>query len=455
MRCKYCKNELKEGNLVCPFCGTVNKEKDLAKSLKTMQILVFCLSGVILAVVLAAFIYFGTTGSFLPGKNNTETTDPTQATQAATEPTEPRVPPEGSYSVTVEDLNTTAGNKAFQENRDTVVATMGENTLTNRMLQIYYWDIAAGNSYADLDSTKPLDMQIQDANTGKTWQQFIVEEAIDTWQRDMLVLEMAKAAGFEMPEVYASQFETLEEDMTGTATSYNYSSLEALLESMLGSGTTFEAYYEYLWDYFLGSTYWQEYITTVEVDMEDIEAYYEENADSLILDSYFQVTKESGNLVDVRHILIKPKGGTLSEDGTTTTYSEEEWNTCRDEAQAILDAWLAGDADEDSFAALATEKTEDTGSQSTGGLYESVWTGMMVEEFDDWCFDETRKTGDYGLVKSPYGYHVMYFVGAEEGWIRLCTEGAQSVKASEMLEKMVEESTVEIDEDKIVLADLE
>lgn len=459
MRCKYCKTELKAGNRVCPSCGKANKEKDLAKSLKTMQILVFCLSGVILAGVLAAFIYFGTTGSFLPGgKDTTETTDPTQAatqpTTTPTEPTEPRVPPEGSYSVTVDELNTAAGNKTFQENRDTVVATMGEHTLTNRTLQVYYWDIAAGNSYADLDTKKPLDMQFQDANTGKTWQQFFVEEAIDTWQRDMLVLAMAKEAGFEMPEVYASQFETLEEDMKGTATSNNYSSLEALLESMLGRGTTFEAYYEYLWNYFLGSAYWQEYTKNVEVDMEAVEAYYEANKDNLVLDSYFKVTKESGKLVDVRHILIKPKGGTLSADGKTTTYSEDEWNACRDAAQAILDAWLAGERTPDSFAKLATEKTEDPGSKSSGGLYENVWKGMMVEAFEDWCFDETRKTGDYGLVKTSYGYHIMYFVDAEEGWIRLCTEGAKAEKASQIMEEMVEKATIDISKEKIVLADL-
>ncbi|MBQ2893674.1 MAG: peptidylprolyl isomerase [Oscillospiraceae bacterium] len=452
MRCKYCKAELKAGSLICPECGKTNKEKDLEKRLKVMQILVFCLSGIILACVLTAFIYFGTTGSFLPGgEEPSETTAPTQAT---TEPTEPRVPPEDSYSVTVDELNTADGNKTFQDNRDTVVATMGEHTLTNRMLQVYYWDIAAGSSYADLDSSKPLDMQIQDASTGKTWQQYFVEEAIETWQRDMLVMEMANNASFEMPEVYASQFETLEEDMKGTATSNNYSSLDALLESMLGRGTTFETYYEYLWNYFLGSEYWQEYVKTVEVDMEQIEAYYEANEGDLILDSYFEVTKESGNLVDVRHILIQPKGGTTSEDGKTVTYSEAEWETCRAEAQAILDAWLAGEQTEEAFAALATEKTEDGGSKSTGGLYENVWKGMMVEEFEDWCFDETRKTGDYGLVKTSYGYHIMYFVDAEEGWIRLCTQGAQSEKASQIIDQMVEQSVVDIEEDKIVLADL-
>ena len=40
----------------------------------------------------------------------------------------------------------------------------------------------------------------------------------------------------------------------------------------------------------------------------------------------------------------------------------------------------------------------------------------MVAEFNDWCFDPARKTGDTGIVYnegSYTGYHVMYFVGQD------------------------------------------
>ena len=38
----------------------------------------------------------------------------------------------------------------------------------------------------------------------------------------------------------------------------------------------------------------------------------------------------------------------------------------------------------------------------------------MVSEFNDWCFDPARKSGDTGIVYnegSYTGYHVMYFSG--------------------------------------------
>ena len=34
----------------------------------------------------------------------------------------------------------------------------------------------------------------------------------------------------------------------------------------------------------------------------------------------------------------------------------------------------------------------------------------MVTEFNDWCFDASRKPGDTSIVKTSFGYHVMYFV---------------------------------------------
>ena len=65
---------------------------------------------------------------------------------------------------------------------------------------------------------------------------------------------------------------------------------------------------------------------------------------------------------------------------------------------------------------MAGEYSEDPGSKSKGGLYTGVTQGYMVEEFNDWIFDETRKPGDYGLVKTSIGYHIMYFSGSAEIW---------------------------------------
>ena len=115
-------------------------------------------------------------------------------------------------------------------------------------------------------------------------------------------------------------------------------------------------------------------------------------------------------LINVRHILVGFEGGTKNEDGTTT-YSDEEKAAAKEKAEAILNEWKSGDATEESFGALATEKSTDQGSKANGGLYENVAPKTMVEPFDTWCFDASRKAGDTGIVETDFGYHVMYFVG--------------------------------------------
>ena len=115
-------------------------------------------------------------------------------------------------------------------------------------------------------------------------------------------------------------------------------------------------------------------------------------------------------LKNVRHILVSFEGGTTDENGTTT-YSDEEKAAAKASAEELLEQWKNGDANEESFAALANENSTDPGSNTNGGLYEDVFPGQMVEAFNDWCYDDSRKVGDTGIVETSYGYHVMYFSG--------------------------------------------
>ena len=34
----------------------------------------------------------------------------------------------------------------------------------------------------------------------------------------------------------------------------------------------------------------------------------------------------------------------------------------------------------------------------------------MVKNFENWCFDASRKPGDSGVIQTEYGSHIMYFV---------------------------------------------
>ena len=75
----------------------------------------------------------------------------------------------------------------------------------------------------------------------------------------------------------------------------------------------------------------------------------------------------------------------------------------------------------------------------------------MVEAFNDWCFDENRQTGDHGLVKTQYGYHIMYLVDSREGINSKVEYLVQSQNAYAKMETLVEQNPMTVDYKSIVL----
>ena len=126
---------------------------------------------------------------------------------------------------------------------------------------------------------------------------------------------------------------------------------------------------------------------------------------------FYDRYRDENPTIDVRHILLMPEAGEKAEgdEGYEDEVAQLKADA-RAKADALLAEWKAGEATEESFASMAMEHTEDGGSKFNGGLYESVYQGQMVAEFNDWCFDSARKAGDTDIVDTTYGSHIMYFV---------------------------------------------
>lgn len=149
--------------------------------------------------------------------------------------------------------------------------------------------------------------------------------------------------------------------------------------------------------------------------------YYanEETGYAYIILKTEQPTRSEDETYAVRHILIMPKADDESQtDQTTgqTTYTDEQWAAAKEKANKIFEEYNSGDKTEYSFALLAEANSDDTASTSAGssdafgGLCEAVALGEMVPEFENWATDKSRKYGDTDIVKSDYGYHIMFFV---------------------------------------------
>ena len=140
------------------------------------------------------------------------------------------------------------------------------------------------------------------------------------------------------------------------------------------------------------------------------------SGESKTVTGYYVVRFESVNdnhiaLANVRHILVK------FTDNTSNNATLVEINNAKVKAERILAEFEGGPRTEEHFSSLATQYTDDS-NKDVGGLYENVYPGQMVTNFNDWCFDETRKTGDYDMIRTEYGFHLMYYVGDSETTFR-------------------------------------
>ena len=127
------------------------------------------------------------------------------------------------------------------------------------------------------------------------------------------------------------------------------------------------------------------------------------------------------NTVDFRHILVQ---AVADENGAIT---EEALFFARTQAEDIFAQWRQ-DPTEENFAALANERSEATGSNTTGGLYEQTTKYTMVRGINDFLFNEGHVAGDAAVVlgqSSTYsGYHVVYYVGENKNYASLLAEDA-------------------------------
>lgn len=141
---------------------------------------------------------------------------------------------------------------------------------------------------------------------------------------------------------------------------------------------------------------------------------------------YYYVVRYEGRELDqeethtVRHLLVR------AGDASTTDPTQEQFDAAETKAQELWDQWKAGEATEESFAALAsTASNDDASSRSTGGLYANITsTSGYAEAFRDWALDSARKEGDVDLVKTEYGWHLMYYVSTNDPVWRQSTTAA-------------------------------
>ena len=409
----------------------------------------------------------------LPGCNKTPGKAPTEEpeTVPVTETTEPTVPATIPADGNPDDVTCkgsyTADDAALEAAAEDTVATVWDQSLTVAKLQIYYWlEVAAyrsGNYETAPDFDRPLDSQVcQIDDSVNSWQQYFLKRALTTWHTHQALVLRGDEHGVPTEEAYQPNEKRHAEYMTdqpATKVLYGYNdsyipnsqhqayldeipnmleqlaqdkglgSMAALAEDLAGAGVTAE---DLQWYVELSNRAYM-YFTELHYEIdnptaEEVESRYSQNQEV-----YDQA---EGRTVNVRHILLVPETPepeevpswvqteplegiyletvTVAEDGTVTC-SDEMWEHWRVEAEQMLADWAADKrCSEATFAELAHDHSADAGSSLNGGLYTGLEEGQLVKELNDWCFDEARQSGDTEIIRTKWGYHIMYFSGSTD-----------------------------------------
>lgn len=433
----------------------------------------------------------------LPGCGREEASQPAQptaaATQAATVPTEETVPatvpPDGSP-----DDVTCKGTYTGQPQADAVVARTAQAELTNGQLQAWYWAEAAAYQQSgqtpapdfsrDL-ATQPCEI---DASVG-SWQQYFLRRALNSWHTAQALIRQGQEEGLPVEEEYQPSqhnYEIYMEGMPATKVLYRYEKSyspnamhQAYLDSMeqtLGAlaqaqgladaqalaqetaGTSLENLITFARDY----NWAYMYFTNL--------SYYLEPTQEQVEEARAETSGEEGRYVDIRHILLVPDGVapvssthpneepeqtetvTVAQDGTVTC-SETAWEYCRVKAESMLEPWTKGQygATESAFADLAYRNSADDGSADDGGAYRQISRGQLIDELDAWSFDESRQSGDTAVLRSPYGYHLVYFVGSTDIGYAQAEEALKVRWMEALVEQAREDDPMEVDYAAITL----
>ena len=355
----------------------------------------------------------------------------------------------------------TVANDAFtEEDAAAVVATCGDAQLTNSRLSYYYWQqyynfMSIYGSYASmmgLDTTKPLSEQMYDDT--HTWEDFFLQSAVRTFWQTEAINAAAEEVGYVLDSETEDYLASLTDAMTQEAEAGEYASVDEYIQAAYGPHSTMDSYTAFAREMMTASGYLSTVYGSIELTDDEISAYFDENAANYAAQN---IAKDDPNMVNVRHILITPQADENAEtdENGQPVLTEQNWTNAQMKADEIYKMWQEGDATEETFAALATEYTEDPGSMSTGGLYEEVYPGQMVQEFNDWCFDAARQVGETGIVKTSYGYHIMYFSGVCDHpyWYKVAQGDCLTARQQQALADIVNATTVEVDYSKAKLTE--
>lgn len=285
--------------------------------------------------------------------------------------------------------------------KNTVAATIGEHELNTVVMNYYFYSAvtneynSAANLYGDyaenylktkgLDLTKPLDEQLYDEKTGKTWADNFMDEAIEAAKGDYALYDLAMADNFELTQESQTSVNNAMMNMQLSAAFSGLGDVDTYLRNLYGNGSTEESYEEFLTISSIAADYYNAKVDSMEYDDAAIRAY---EADKF--DDYSAYSFASYYLPYTDFLT----GGTKDDKGNMT-YTDAEKDAARKAAEAaslvLTDATTVEELDK---AIAELEAYKDDEKKPTSTPNEDVMHTNLKEDYAKWLAAKDRKAGD-------------------------------------------------------------
>ncbi len=316
--------------------------------------------------------------------------------------------------------------------KNTIAATIGDRKLDTVTFNYYYtdtinefyndWYSQSSNdpdsymlSVLGLDTSLPLNDQMKDAETGKTWADYFIDEAINKAKSDYALYDLAKGdETFVFPEESQETLDNTMNNLDSYATMYGMSTSK-YLAAIYGPGASQKSYKEYYERSLIADAYSQAHKDSITYEDSEIRAYEADKIANFTSYTYYNIYMSHSAFL---------QGGTEDENGKVT-YSDDENNAARAALKEAAEK-LATATSLEELKSLAETIEVAEGNSVTVNENVNVLHTSLNTVLADWLCAEDRKEGDIEAIPNyvkdadgnetdqANGYYVVLFGGKND-----------------------------------------
>lgn len=289
--------------------------------------------------------------------------------------------------------------------KHSVAVSTGSHELSPVAVRYFYYD-AFSEFYQNYGSMIGLvysgegsfDESVYDAETGETWGDVIMQDALERIRTVYAVYDEAVAEGYVLSEEGESSLANTENTLSIYAQLSGVTE-DDYLRATYGSGSDKESFLDY-----------QRLLTTVSY-------YQQEKLDSFTysqdeLDAAYAAAPSDYDVYTYHSYLVKAPTVEAEEGG-----DDAESTVDMDAAKATAEQFAAeAKGNLDRYLELCNEDSgSDTYTDGTTSLRSNYRSNSMSENVKGWITDPARQEGDTAALEYPgTGYYVIYFVGSSD-----------------------------------------